>query len=974
MKKFLIAVICIIPVVVVLALSVTGTLILSATSPNPSDMEIKNSENVELEDGALVEIDVNDADDFLIIDVLPSFVQDKEIAYEDSSEEGMTGKVELVKRDGSQNRYTIVPVEAGITKLTVRAASARDVYRTLTFNVTTKEISRFEIYRGTGEETDKPIAYSTKSEATYSGEVKLHAAERFYSAAEPHSAYSALENDIIWQSSDPELASVDSTGLVTPLKQTDEPVQITATTYDGSGKQFSVSFTVDLSEALASDSVTYLSDSALFGASAGIIKTWLAENVLLVSEAEIEENDDSRPADGFRSFDVSYDGISVTVRVEYAENDWGFGNVEELIYSGNGYQPFTVTDYSTGESIRSGFTASSDAPDVLKVDAENMHLIPLKAGTATVSLTMNGETVQKTFTVRERPVAFDLTLQKTDGERGIARDRYWGNYWLDTEGNLTKTLYFGIKNDANTFEVRWYVSTGENGETLAELTPAYDGTQSVYVTFTDAAAGQNVTLTAKLYMQGRVVDSMQRSFTFRMLEKLNSVNVYTAADFGKVYDSYPTYDYAMQADIRADRMFSSMMGSVYGNGFLYDAAGITIPDDGDSALRYRWEDIYNRLRSDYFGGATPSKELMLDLMEEKGLDELTIYNLKIRGAETLEDAVDTYSVIGYALGYYNEPAMDVNIPRDPPMAIRYCEVYNSERGIQLERVNDVLIEGCILGDNSRHSVFSFNHLEPLRRYPNYFYEFDASGKVVSVTPNTYTDDRRPGYNLTLKNNVCKMSSGPAMVFSGTGLPGGYNYNWGDYSVAPNITVEGSLKIYNWMTKDEFYTCVKDLIAYYLVLVAGKNYEGLVNTLLGDYLEKVVNEFLGISENDKLYYSYGGDRYIGLGVFGMGCIYGWDFGRVTISDASSPDVEIVKMMMTYADGSLPSNLKKIEDLVRLLKVPGFNKVSNNCMIMCNNFSSGHSDIEPGDPVPANDAMYDMLTAGKGDAAPWEAYAR
>lgn len=81
-----------------------------------------------------------------------------------------------------------------------------------------------------------------------------------------------------------------------------------------------------------------------------------------------------------------------------------------------------------------------------------------------------------------------------------------------------------------------------------------------------------------------------------------------------------------------------------------------------------------------------------------------------------------------------------------------------------------------------------------------------------------------------------------------------------------------------------------------------------------------------------------------------------------------------MMMTYADGSLPSNLKKIEDLVRLLKVPGFNKVSNNCMIMCNNFSSGHSDIEPGDPVPANDAMYDMLTAGKGDAAPWEAYAR
>ena len=971
MKKFLIAVICIIPVIVVLALSVTSSLILSATSPNASDLIIKNSSNVELGSDEVVDIDVAETDEFLVIEILPSFVRDKEIVYEDASEEGMSGRVELEKRDGSSDRYTIVPVSAGVAKLTIRAASARDVYKTVTFNVTTKEIDRFEIYTDLGDDTDKPIAYATKNETQYSGEIKLVGAERFYTAAEPHSAYTSLDNDIIWQSSDPELATVDETGLVTPMQRTDERVQITATAYDGAGKQFTASFTVDLSGALVSDTTVFVTDEALFGSTEREIAAWLNETELLDPEAEVSEIAVSGGAQSaVRLFRVTSGVYSVDVEVRYSDTGWGFGAMDETIYSGNGAYPFTVFDYTSGERIATGFAASSDAPDVLGVDAETSRLIPLKAGTATVTLTYGGESVSASFTVKERPVAFDLMLQMTDTERGIARDRYWGNYWLDEEGGLSRTMRFGLKNDTGAFEVRWFV----NDPALAELTPAYDSTSDVYITFTEAAAGKDVRVTAKLYMQGRVVESMQRSFVFSMLEKQNSVNVYDAGEFAAVYDSYPTYDYVLQSDIAADRMFSSMTGSLYGNGFLYDAAAVDVPTNGDSALRYRWEDIYNRLRSTYFGGATPSKEIMLDKMEELGISEFTVYNLKIRGAETLEEADGSFGVIGYTLGFYNEPAINANVPRDPPMSIKYCEVYNSERGIHIDRVNDVLIEGCILGDNFKHSVLTVYHMEPLRRYSNYIYEFDSGRNVVSSAPNTYTDDRRPGYNLTFRNNVFKMSSGPAVVFSGTGMPGGYNYNWGDYSVAPNLYVEGSLDIYNWMTKDAFYKSVKDLIAYYLVMVAGEQFETLVTTLLDSYLERVVNEFLGISENDNLYYSYAGDQYIGLGMFGMGCVYGWDFNRVRISEASSSDVEIIKMMMRNADGSIPSNLQAIEDLVSTLKLNGFSTASNTCMILCNNFSSGTSDIEPGDPIPANDALYDKLTASEGEAAPWAKYTR
>ena len=57
MKKFLIAVICIIPIVVVLALSVTSNIILLTTPVNPESIVVKNSRNEVIEPGELITID-----------------------------------------------------------------------------------------------------------------------------------------------------------------------------------------------------------------------------------------------------------------------------------------------------------------------------------------------------------------------------------------------------------------------------------------------------------------------------------------------------------------------------------------------------------------------------------------------------------------------------------------------------------------------------------------------------------------------------------------------------------------------------------------------------------------------------------------------------------------------------------------------------------------------------------------------------
>ena len=117
MKKFLIAVICIIPVIVVLALSATSDIILRFAPVNPESIVIKDSSNNIIEDGTLI-MASTDSEDYLIIEIYPTITPDKNIVTEEV--EGATASVELV-RQGESNRYTIVASGAGAVSLIVRS-------------------------------------------------------------------------------------------------------------------------------------------------------------------------------------------------------------------------------------------------------------------------------------------------------------------------------------------------------------------------------------------------------------------------------------------------------------------------------------------------------------------------------------------------------------------------------------------------------------------------------------------------------------------------------------------------------------------------------------------------------------------------------------------------------------------------------------------------------------------------------------
>lgn len=1030
MKKFLIAVICIIPVIVVLALSVTGDIILQVTAENPNALRIYRFDNTEVDDGATIEIDINDSEDYLIIDVLPGFVQNKEIVWRLTEEEGMTGKISLEKIEGSSNRYWLRPEEAGVCTMEIRPEGNIDVVKSVVFNITTIEVQRFEVYR---EGDSEPVATDYGANGNYdpvSRTLALKGAERFYTSATPFSAYQVLDgNETEWSigaftgsgadGEDEEASdylSVDETGLVTPLKRADATIAVNVyLKSDKTGNSFLATFWVDLSEAIVKSTQAVCTET---GKSPEEMTRWVKDNLVLSDSAEVNmvahEGEvwtfEVRETVRLAARDAGAE-TSVTVSVVETDRKWGVAQLPQELYAGNGNQPFYVVDYSTinyssgnvsGTRIEN-YSVRSLNDDILSVDASKKLLKPKAAGTATLEITYNGETVSTSITVKERPISIAVALTSADASKGIARNRLWGNYWLTTDnGELTAEFEFGLGAQSATgaFEVVWSASAltpngisveSANLDSYVRIVEKSAGYEGITLVFGENSAGSKITVTAKLYMQNRVVDSVQRSFTFVMADKRNSVNVYDFEDFKAVY-KMPTYDYVLQSDIRAasvsdeflydadvgsestrgDNVFPNMMGSIYGNGFLYDATDVKVTRNDQGALTYRYELMVNKLQAMYrsgHGGETPNSAQLKAYFAEVGLDELVIYNLKIRGAETLETADNTYSTICYALGYYDEKSINNDeVPRDPPMAIRYCEVYNSERGIAFERVNDILVEGCIFGDNYKHSIFGYNHTMLSRRYPNYY-----NGDPSDV--NTNTDDNRPGYNITLKNNVFKRSSGPAVCFAGTTPTEGEN--WNVFSVAPNFYIEGDMEIYNWKTREQFRQAIIDLITYYVISIVARDGTAdeleTVEDLISRMLEKVVDSFMNIDENNRLYYSYGGEKYIGLGLFGAGCVYRWDPNDTHISAASASDVITAELRLKNQDGTLPADLKNVEDLIGMFDVDGLTTISESCWMLCNNFASGAPEITPDDPVPASEAMYGKLTAGNGDPMPWDAYA-
>ena len=114
MKKFLIGIIFLIPIIIVLAITATGRIIALTHPVNASRIELRNNLNEVIEQNVndIFYIDGNDDSQYLIIDLYPS-ITDQKIVYEINK--GLAGRRRSKVR--AQGRHKPLPPRAGIRRV-----------------------------------------------------------------------------------------------------------------------------------------------------------------------------------------------------------------------------------------------------------------------------------------------------------------------------------------------------------------------------------------------------------------------------------------------------------------------------------------------------------------------------------------------------------------------------------------------------------------------------------------------------------------------------------------------------------------------------------------------------------------------------------------------------------------------------------------------------------------------------------------
>lgn len=544
MKKFLIGIIFLIPIIIVLAITATGRIIALTHPVNASRIELRNSLNEVIEQNVndIFYIDGNDDSQYLIIDLYPS-ITDQKIIYEINRDLPGAGDLKLERKEGT-NHYRLVPVydeygllKSGVVQITIYAANNISVSRTVTVVVKAEVIKEIKVYDTEGGTVEA---------------VELYAPARLYCDINPMDAL--VYETLRWTSGDPQILEVSPNGFVTPLKRGVAAVTVTATDKKGNAHRKSV--TVDARKAL-------LKASTIKSASE-LSLDWIKSNIVLSPMASVESL-------GGGEYIVSEGGVSLPLKVTAcAAGEGVFEESLAVMYTNNGpyYIGFAYADITQrGQALEAEFSVSDGS--VLEYRPEAGMIVPLKAGTAEITANYGGKTTVMQVTVKERPYAFNLMFGESDAKKGVQRSRIWGLNWLTPDRQYINTFQFGSSLAAGSADLRWET----DNEEYAKID------QDALITFNPEAAGKSVKVRATVLVNNYATP-IYREFTFNLAPDTQSVNVYNYGELAYVADTSQN-DIVIQNDIKLERLNTHFANSIYGNGFHIDATHFeTLNDDG----------------------------------------------------------------------------------------------------------------------------------------------------------------------------------------------------------------------------------------------------------------------------------------------------------------------------------------------------------------------------------------------------------
>lgn len=664
MKKFLIIIIFLIPVIVIVAIQGTSVAI-DAWAPevNAESVEIRDEFNEYIGGGKVVIprfwSDGSDGFTYIYINVYPKVAYSDEVFYVMSEEDVYDGVCTFEKIE--KTKYKITAKKRGDVLLKVYSATNDNAYKMLNIYITSEVVTDLSIYTDCENSSEK---IEESQVVDYVEDLKLF--------AHAYPAEAIGTNFMQWESSDDSIATVDQNGKITA--ESWGRVKITATVKDKTGREHFTFVYVDIAERLLRKNEVFI--NKIF------FETTLDENgrrdfirdnfVIPKKDKEDKESiikrTDIIPLVESSDNKMVYQVLDEIITINYVEK-----NEIELVsmylkdvYIENGGYTLIARykDFLRREKIPDVTYNVSDAT-ILAV--EDNKIKPKKEGKVYIYAQDNitgAVTHSVELNVKKRIISFQLNYSNFDNLRGIKQERVWGTNWLDENGNKVNKFKLdfdksSVYPETNYVDLFWEIDNTE----LASVDQ--EGT----ITFYPESVGQVINLKAIVLVHG-IKTKLSRSYTFAMAKE-EVINVYSIEELEIAYgDEMNKSAVAFQNDILiADGRRITATNSIFGNGYL---VYFVYPDE-----EYRYSD------SLMFYQPTMNSDI----------SKLTIENFTIQCDDNFE------------FGKYKTAAIhlyDINVDSN----IRYIIARNSWVSLSISRNKAIsTVEGCILGISGFAAVY-----------------------------------------------------------------------------------------------------------------------------------------------------------------------------------------------------------------------------------------------------------------------------
>ena len=672
MKKVIIAILLLIPILVILTISASGLLIASAFVDIPAESIVLKHSGEEVKSEEIILEEQNPLKKYMLFcEVFPGIATDEMIWA--SSDENI---VEVIPSDSRKDAAEITFKDYGSVDVTCTSKKNTSISARVTFYVTGK-LPGYIVFGDYSGETFESLTMRRYDVTSVLASVKP--------------AISVRGAKVQWSSSDTSVVKVDNNGVLTALKEGNATITATVTTTKTVSKELPVIVTG--TSVLTQKTVYSAEDSfdvspyltAAATVEGGTLRDLSRLGYFETEEVTVHFGDDTE--------------MLTVVRVP-SDKSVVIENLHELK---KGALSSFISLGSSNVELRAIALDGSTSPvtwhstDTAVIRVENGRLYAAGSGSAEVFAALSGYESER-VTVRVTSTVDDFILSERDylDKVGLLQERVFGNYTYQ-DGQYTREYALTVRSFPEGASIESYTFESANREVATV-------NDSGVVTFAEDVQDKSVTIIATAYNQEGL--PVRRSYTFRMVNGVNVGVGVGKAHFDASKGETPSFE--PYFDLKTVASAERTKGIVLHTDIYYPKKS-----DGGTSIMNLTVPIYgngNKLDGQFFVESVEDDEMLL-LWDFDTFDKMpshvdvSLVNLSLQATHpTTEDSKETFEELnrtgGGAISLKGNYIHEGSTMR---LTVKGCLLQYAYSHINVA-IGEVLLDGCILRNNSASAI------------------------------------------------------------------------------------------------------------------------------------------------------------------------------------------------------------------------------------------------------------------------------